>query len=55
MKHIPTSTARWARIIILLCFAMPTFAQDQAFVQGQVLDETGQPNGLCQRANHGHD
>ncbi len=43
MKHIPTSTARWAKVIIILCFAIPASAQDYAFVQGQVIDETDRP------------
>ena len=35
-----------ARVIALLfsiCFSLPTLAQGQAFVQGQVVDETERP------------
>ncbi len=39
--HTLTFIARWSGAIVLLCFAMPAFAQDYAFVQGQVVDETG--------------
>ena len=43
MKHLPTSTTQWAKVLLLLSFAMPALAQNHAFIQGQVLDETDRP------------
>ena len=43
MKHISPSTTQWAKILLLLSFAMPALAQNNAFVQGQVIDETDRP------------
>ncbi len=43
MKHLPTSTTQWAKILLLLSFAMPALAQNHAFIQGQVIDETDRP------------
>lgn len=41
--HTFTFTTQWWSVVFFLCSALPAFAQNHAFVQGQVLDETGQP------------
>ena len=43
MLHLLKFTVRWSGIIVLLCLSLPAFAQNDAFVQGRVVDEAERP------------